>query len=146
MEIIDLKPEHINLFISFIQNNENDLNYFFPHKMDYDNLIFILKNNKKDQYKIITYDEVIIGYGILRGWDEGYEIPSLGIIIDKKFRGVGLSKLLMLYLETLAKILGSKKIRLVVHKDNQVAYNLYKKLNYEFSIHNKNQLIGFKQI
>ena len=146
MEIINLKPEHIEIFIEFIENNKTDLNFFLPHKMDCDTIHNILTNNKSDQYKIIIHNDKIIGYGLLRGWDEGYDIPSLGIMVDKNYRGIGVSKLLMLYLEVTAKILGSKKMRIVVHKNNNIAYNLYNKLKYDFSPYGDDHLISFKTI
>lgn len=146
MEIINFQPEHIKNFIDFIDNNKSDLNFFFPHNMDYDTILDILSNNTADQYKIVIHNNQIIGYGILRGWDDGFDIPSLGIMIDRDFRGIGLSKLLMLYLEVTAKILGAKKIRIVVHKDNKIAYNLYVHFKYEFSPYGEHHLIGFKNI
>ena len=45
MEIINLKPEHIEIFIEFIENNKTDLNFFLPHKMDCDTIHNILTNN-----------------------------------------------------------------------------------------------------
>lgn len=146
MEIKNFHTQDVHKFIEFIEKNKNDLTYFYPHKMDYENLINMLEKNKLDHYKIVVQQNEIIGYGILRGWEEGYEIPSLGIMIDKNFRGIGLSKLVMNYLEVLSKIMGSKNIRLVVHKNNVIAYNLYKRLNYEFSEHSQTHLIGLKKI
>lgn len=146
MEILDFTPNKIDNFIEFIQKNNSDLNFFYPHDMSRESLNSMLEHKKKDIYKIVIHKDKIIGYGILRGWDEGFEIPSLGIIIDKDFRGIGLSKTLMRFLEVNAKLMSSKKIRIVVHKNNQIAYNLYRSLNYEFEVYNLDQLISFKQI
>ncbi len=146
MEIVNFTTINIERFIKFIENNTSDLVFFHPHEMDYNSILSILSNKKNDKYKIVIHEDRVIGYGILRGWDEGFEIPSLGIMVDKDFRGIGLSKTIMKFLESNAKIMGAKKIRIVVHKDNQVAYNLYKSLNYEFETYNKNQLISFKKI
>jgi RimJ/RimL family protein N-acetyltransferase len=146
MEIVNFTTTYIDNFIKFIENNNSDLLFFHPHEMNYDSIFSILSNKKNDKYKIVIYEDRVIGYGILRGWDEGFEIPSLGIMIDKDFRGIGLSKTIMKFLESTARIMGAKKIRIVVHKDNQVAYNLYKSLNYEFETYNENQLISFKKI
>lgn len=146
MEIVNFTTIEIDKFIEFIENNISDLVFFNPHSMDYDSIFSILTNKKNDKYKIVICEDRVIGYGILRGWDEGFEIPSLGIMVDKDFRGIGLSKTIMQFLESSAKLMKSKKIRIVVHKDNQVAYNLYKSLNYEFETYNQNQLISFKKI
>ncbi len=146
MEIIDFTQEKIPTFMDFIVKNYNDLSFFYPHEMDSASLNDILLTKKQDQYKIVTYRNKIIGYGILRGWDDKYEIPSLGIMIDKDFRGTGVSKMLMSFLESAAKLQGSTKIRLVVHKDNTIAINTYTKLGYILENHNDHQLIGFKTL
>jgi ribosomal protein S18 acetylase RimI-like enzyme len=40
----------------------------------------------------------IVGYGMLRGWDEGYSVPSLGILVRAEACGQGIGKLLMEHL------------------------------------------------
>ena len=88
----------------------------------------------------------IIGYGLLRGWDEGYDIPSLGIMIDSSYRGKGLSYQMMEYLHKAAKEKNASQIRLTVYKQNNKAISLYKKLGYTFSEKNEEELIGITDI
>ena len=146
MEIINLTHVTIPALIDFAKRNESDLAFFHPHPFDYD----VIKNKitwiTNDQYKIIIHEGEVIGYGLLRGWDEGYEIPSLGIMIDSKYRGTGLSKMFMRFLETEAKIRGAQKMRLVVYKNNIKAVNTYKSLGYDLQEHDETQLIGFKNL
>ena len=41
--------------------------------------------------KFTTYVEgVIKALGMLRGWKEGYAIPSFGLLVDRRFAGQGL--------------------------------------------------------
>ena len=98
----------------------------------------------KDVYIIQLYKDKIVGYGMLRGWSEGYKIPTLGIIINNEYRGLGLSKIMMTYLHFLAKQKKSEKVLLKVKKSNSIAINLYKKFNYELSNYNDEFLIGQK--
>src|SRR5260370_17907272 len=51
----------------------------------------------QDLYALMTFSGEVLGYGMLRGWDEGYSIPSLGIYISPGHRGTGASRLLMNY-------------------------------------------------
>jgi ribosomal protein S18 acetylase RimI-like enzyme len=146
MEIIDFKIEHIPQFIDFINSNLTGLKFFYPHPVDYDTILSILMRKKEDQFKIILHEDKIIGYGLLRGWDDGYDIPSLGIMIDSNYRGMGIATMFMIFLESICKIKGSKQIRLVVSKENIKAVNTYKKLGYPLEEYTELQLIGIKNL
>jgi ribosomal protein S18 acetylase RimI-like enzyme len=78
---------------------------------------------------MIDYD-VVIGYGMLRGWDEGYSIPFLGISIHPSHHGKGYGKIMMNHLHRIAYDCGVRSIKLKVYKDNIGAISLYKKLGY----------------
>jgi ribosomal-protein-alanine N-acetyltransferase len=144
MEFVYLKKEHINELLFFLNDNINE--YFTPHPIDGLHISNIIDNKKKDYYIIVFNENKIIGYLLLRGYDEGYEIPSLGIILDKNYRGSGLSKLCMYYLEYITFLNCSDKIRLTVKKENKIAINLYQKLGYKLSELDENNLLGIKKI
>ena len=69
---------------------------------------------------------------MLRGWDEGYAIPSLGIYVAPALRGTGAARLLMQYLHLCAKLSGATQIRLKVYRGNISATKLYQSLGYVF--------------
>lgn len=146
MKTKNLEISDIPQFIKFIENNKEDLKFFHPHKFDIQSLEELINKNKDDIYTIFLENYSIIAYGILRGWDEGYSIPSLGILIDKNFRGKGYSNLIMNILHDMCKEKKCEKIRLTVIKNNIVAINLYKKLGYEFEDYSEDSLIGFLKI
>jgi ribosomal protein S18 acetylase RimI-like enzyme len=83
---------------------------------------------------------------MLRGWDEGFEIPSLGIAILPDARGTGLGTALMHYLHAEATRRGVPKVRLTVHEDNARAVALYRSLGYEFDAPREGVLTGFKPL
>lgn len=143
-----IKFKKLNIFFVFklyffLKRNKNDENNFHPHKYNIKNVI---KNtlDSQDIYIIQLYNKKMVGYGMLRGWKEGYEIPTLGIIIDNKYRGLGLSKIMMNYLHEMARNKKSKEIYLKVKNDNFIAINLYKKFDYKLSNFNDEFLIGKK--
>jgi ribosomal protein S18 acetylase RimI-like enzyme len=70
---------------------------------------------------------------MLRGWDEGYEVPSLGIALHPHAQGQGLAHLFMDFLHVAARRRGAKKIRLRVYRDNKSAITLYRSLGYELT-------------
>ena len=129
----------------FLLRNKDDMNLFNPHDF---NIKSLLKNihNKKDFFVCLFFKKKIIGYGMLRGWKDGYEVPSLGIMIDKDYRGIGASKLLMNYLHIICKFKNCEKVMLKVNKDNKRAINLYEKLDYNLNDYDEKFLIGYKKI
>lgn len=69
---------------------------------------------------------------MLRGWDEGFTIPSLWIAVDSTYQGKGIVELLMRFLHVASKLRGAPKIRLKVYPENTAAVGLYRKLGYRF--------------
>ena len=119
-----------------------DLKYFHPHSFTKEEVRRRSQYVGRDLYYVVTEDNRILGYGILRGWDEGYEVPSLGIIIHPSARGQGLAKMFMNFLHVTAFRKGAKQIRLKVYPENVTAVKLYKKLGYMFENGEEGQLVG----
>ena len=88
-------------------------------------------------------ERAVIGYGMLRGWDDGYETPSLGIAIAPGMQGRGLGRMLMEFLHAEARQRGADRIRLKVHAENVRAVALYQSLGYEFPGGEGGQMTGF---
>lgn len=120
-----------------------DEKYFHPHPISDDEAKKRSQYSGKDLYYVIWEDDEILGYGMLRGWDEGYDIPSLGVIIHPSIRGCGLGKLFVYFLHIVAMRQGANKIILKVYPDNTNAISLYKKLGYTFQAEDDGQLVGF---
>jgi len=95
----------------------------------------------KDIYSVAIEEEKITGMFMLRGFDEGYDIPSFGIIIHPDYRGRGMGTSGLEEAIKICKRLECKKIRLTVDEDNKIAKRIYKKAGFKF---NKN--IGFKTL
>jgi len=96
----------------------------------------------KDLYYVLAGGKRIVGYGMLRGWDEGHEIPSLGIAIHPDFRGRGYGRLLMGNLHAAARWRGARVIRLKVERGNDPARKLYETLGYHFDVERNNEFVG----
>ncbi len=117
--------------------------YFHPHGFTLKTTEEICSYSGKDVYYGVFCDDSVIGYGLLRGWDEGYLIPSLGIAILSEYRSSGLAKALMFFLHFAAKMKGASQIRLSVENENIAAYKLYSNLGYIFTQKNDEKSIGF---
>jgi ribosomal-protein-alanine N-acetyltransferase len=121
-----------------------DDRYFHPHPFDAASAARIAHYSGRDLYFAATLpgEPRLAGYGMLRGWDAGYEVPSLGIIIAPWARGRGLSRPLMQFMHEAARARGCDRIRLKVYPDNAAALKLYRGLGYVFSAEEQGQLVG----
>jgi ribosomal protein S18 acetylase RimI-like enzyme len=123
-----------------------DDRFFHPHPFTPEEAARLARYDGGDLYYVLLADRQILGYGMLRGWDEGYETPSLGIIIHPAARGRGLARLLMLFLHAAAQTRGARRIRLKVYPHNQPARSLYQSLGYCFEQEEKGQLVGVLEL
>jgi ribosomal-protein-alanine N-acetyltransferase len=117
--------------------------FFQPHELSANAAQMLAKYRGKDFYGVVLSGKQILGYGLLRGWDEGYEIPSLGLAIDDRFRGYGLGRLMMEYLHAVARLRGAQRVRLRVKEDNHQALKLYRSMAYELTLESGGYLVGF---
>jgi len=129
------------IFFESIHPSSN-YKYFHPHPFDKEKAQELGYYKGRDLYFVQTIQKEICGYGMLRGWDEGYKIPSLGILIHSAHKGKGLGKEFMFFLHEQARKRGAKKIKLKVYPENTRAIHLYQKLGYSFSGKEYGQLIG----
>ena len=146
MEIRHLTEEYIDGLIQLQKNNKKEFKYFTPHPFTREKLQLIIETAKLDLFYVVIFKDSVVGYAMLRGMDEDYKIPSLGMAIDKKFYGSGIATLLMSFLETTARILGYKKMRLRVYKDNKRAFKFYTNLGYKYESYDEESVLGFKDL
>jgi ribosomal-protein-alanine N-acetyltransferase len=129
-------------FFEALERN-GDSHFFHPHPFTAAEAKNRCAYTGKDLYYIAVTGRKVIGYGMLRGWDEGYEVPSLGIAIHPDERGLKLGIALMHFLHCAARMRGAKRIRLKVHQGNTVAKKLYEGLGYVYREERSQQLVGF---
>ncbi len=145
LEYVAVSPfwaEKLAQFFKDIIANKDDL-YFHPHPLTCEMAKEIAAYEGDDLYLLQIKDNEIAGYAMLRGWGEGFAIPSLGIAIHPNFRNRRLSKKFMKFLHNQAKAKGAAKVRLKVHLDNTGARHLYESLGYSFSDEENGQFIGY---
>jgi ribosomal protein S18 acetylase RimI-like enzyme len=137
----DLVPALATFFAHLEASGES--RRFHPHPFTAEEARERAEYRGRDVYCVAVAGGEVLGYGMLRGWDEGYAIPSLGIAIHASARGIGLGRAMMLYLQAEASRRGAARIRLKVYPDNAPAVRLYRSLGYEFSeVLEHGQLVG----
>lgn len=132
-------------FFTSIKRSGDD-RFFLPHPLTPAYAARLGGYRGKDLYYVLVEGRTVLGYGMLRGWDEGYDIPSLGIAIRDSRKGQGLGKCLLLFLHTAARQRGAARVRLRVHEENGRALALYKGFGYRFESREMGQLVGVKDL
>ena len=144
LECLTLSPEWRKPLARFFRllREAGDDRHFHPHPLSPEEAGKRADYLGKDLYYVLVEEENVLGYGILRGWDEGYAVPSLGIVIHPSERGTGLGRAFMHFLHAAARRRGADKVRLKVYPDNTRAIKLYRELGYTFEVREAQQLVG----
>lgn len=126
----------------------SELRYFSPHPHDSATLRDIAARTGRDVHCLLVEGRTVLGYGLLRGWDEGYKVPSLGIAVHPDARSIGLGRVLMDYLEMMAAYRGAASVRLRVKQSNLFAASIYARRGYrlEPDPSDVSLLIGLKHL
>ena len=78
---------------------------------------------------------------MLRGWDEGFSIPSLGVAVRRDRVRQGHGRRMMLALHDDARKRGADLVRLRVNPDNHPALSLYQSLGYRSEGFERGELV-----
>lgn len=129
-------------FLTELEAN-GDHAFFHPHAFDPESArsIVSLAEAGPDEYWVLVEHEVL-AYGMLRGWAEGYAVPSLGLAVSPRHRGRGLARAMMHHLHGLARDRGAAHVRLKVERRNLTARRLYETLGYVLQDHSPTELLG----
>lgn len=131
-EIKRINVHHSEELANLLQGSDKEYSkYFIPFTFDLETISGILSKAIKDQIYGIYVQNEIAGFYMLRGFDEGYSVPSYGVWIAKKFSGKGLSTFTLQHAISFCKLNSIKKIMLKVHPDNLAAKHIYEKYGFK---------------
>jgi len=99
--------------------------FFTPFDFQYPSILSLLAEQGKDIFMGMYRDDRLIGFFMLRGWNEGYEIPSYGVLVDERYSGYGLTRLSLKLAKSICKLRHVPRIMLKVNPDNKVAQRLF---------------------
>jgi ribosomal protein S18 acetylase RimI-like enzyme len=116
--------------------------FFHPHPFDASEARRRTSYTGRDEYHIGEHRGSIVAYGMLRGWDDGFEIPSLGVVVHPDWQGRGIGGRMMEYLHGVARRRGVTHVRLKVYPENEAALGLYERLGYDFAETQQGQRVG----
>lgn len=108
------------------------LRFFYAFSSDETALAEMLSRRARDVYSGVFWRDELVGLFFLRGWDAGFELPSLGVLVDVKYRGKGILGLMIDSAKLIVRLSGAKTIIAKSHPDNAGLKNLLR--------------IGFRQV
>ena len=123
----ELTPEELpNLKTLFtLLKDSSDKELFHPHPFTTDYAEWLCKYTGSDYYSFVICNNTIVGYVMLRGWDEGYDIPTIGIYIIPEQRGKKLAIRILKLLEAEAKQRGANRIMAKVNENNTASLRAF---------------------
>lgn len=120
-------------FFAIVGADAGAVSFFHPHPFDRATAEAICNRTGRDEYFAVSEAGEILGYGMLRGWDEGYEVPAFGVCVRCDQRGRGLGNLLLGFAIERARAAGAPSMMLKVFEDNVAARTLYERSGFTFS-------------
>lgn len=92
--------------------------FFYAFGADETKIAQMLEKTKLDVYSGVFWNDELLGIFMLRGWDDDYEIPSFGVLIDEKHKGGTLMRLTLDAAKLICRMSGAKKMMAKIHPDN----------------------------
>ncbi len=123
-----------------------DPKFFRPHAFTPEAAAAIAHRTGRDLYAMLLDDGRPVAYGMLRGWDDGFDTPMLGVAVRDDSRGRGLGRLMMGFLHAEAQARGAALVKLRVHPHNAAARRLYESMGYAYHGADRGELLMTRQV
>jgi RimJ/RimL family protein N-acetyltransferase len=132
--IFELTADHSGELSRMLLSGRPEYSQHFTPFSSYeaDDLAKWLETAQRDRYWGIRCGEELAGFFMLRGFDEGYERPSFGVYIAKRFANRGLSKLALQYALSWCQLNKVSAVMLKVHPENTYARRVYEQAGFKF--------------
>ncbi len=132
LELRQLRPRDGNALAAFFEENARDsvTATFDPFPLDAQTALDLLRPSRQDRFFGAYWTQRLVGFSMLRGWDEGYEIPSFGILVANDFQGRGIGRRLTAWTLDRARDAGAAHVRLSVYGSNPAAHHIYVALGF----------------
>lgn len=132
IEIEAVTPDHLEQLADLFERNRTPAvtTGFDPFPLTGQEARRIALEPRRDEYYVAARAGSVVGLSMLRGFDEGYEIPSFGIFVDREAQGEGVGRTLTVWTVVAARRRGCPSVRLSVYASNSVAHHLYTSLGF----------------
>ena len=125
-------PEHVEELTALFERNRTPAvtEMFDPFALDATQARKIALGGGEDAFYLARSGKLAVGFSMLRGFDEGYAIPSFGIFVDRESQGRGVGRKLTAWTVEQACGRGCPAVRLTVYAANVAACRLYESLGF----------------
>ncbi|HZH32537.1 MAG TPA: GNAT family N-acetyltransferase [Pyrinomonadaceae bacterium] len=104
--------------------------FFHPFGYDEPAIADALARQGRDVFMGLFWREGIVGFFMLRGWNEGYEVPAFGILIDEQYRGHGLEMAALDTAKVICRLRNVSRLMIKMHPDNISAKGVARKTGF----------------
>lgn len=131
LTIRPLLPEDAPQLSAMLRTQPADYSrFFYPFSFDEAAIAGRLSACVRDVYMGVYHQADLVGLFMLRGWDEGYEVPAFGILIDGRYRGYGLEMMSLETAKIICKLRGAPRMMLKMHPDNFSSRGVARKIGF----------------
>lgn len=132
MRFAEVGPEYADALAQLFERNSDPTTtrVFDPFALTAEQARGIAIEPSRDLYYVLVHGERLLALSMLRGFDEGYEVPSFGVLVDRESRGGGMGRRLAEWTIEQATLRGCEAVRLTVYADNPAARNLFVSLGF----------------
>jgi ribosomal-protein-alanine N-acetyltransferase len=103
---------------------------FDPFELTAERAQLIVSGSSRDRFYLAWLEKELVAMSMLRGFDEGYAIPSFGILVDRRHRGRGIGRKVTIWTLDAAREQRCQAVRLTVYASNSAAVALYRSLGF----------------
>jgi hypothetical protein len=92
--------------------------FFYAFGSGEEEIARILSARERDVYSGIFWRGELAAVFMLRGWDAGYEVPSFGVLVDVKHRGLAFMRISLDVAKLICRLSGAARLMAKIHPDN----------------------------
>lgn len=92
--------------------------FFYAFGHEEEEVARILGERRGDIYSGIFWRGELAAFFMLRGWDAGYEVPSFGVLVDVRRRGLAFMRIALDVAKLICRLRGAPRLMAKIHPDN----------------------------
>lgn len=117
-----LEPQDAGAVTNFLTAQPEDyVRFFYALRAEEAEIASLLAAAERDYFGGVFWAGDLICIFMLRGWDEGYEIPSFGLVVSATRQGREVLSVALESAKLIARLAGCDRMMCKVHPDNQAA-------------------------
>jgi perosamine synthetase len=139
--------EDLAIFLETLAADGESARFFHPHPLSraYARDLCARVGSCRDRYYLGRYGGRVVAYSMLRGWDEGYAVPSFGVAVHPALRDAGLGQAMLAHAIAESRAAGASRLRLTVYRNNQRGVHVYRKFGFVFQ-QQADHLVGLLEL